>query len=460
MMSQSSNKPERPYHALVLPGFGLILLTICTLLYSFDGSVYQQILKVWMLHPFPHPFIDWEFMPTAAQCWAKGVDVYVNNTCYTPVPNGAFSYSPLWLRLSFLPTSAAATTTFGLLWALLFIGSLAYLPPPIGRFETGISLLTLGSSLTVFAIERGNVDLIMFLLTIAGVALILSRPALCVVGYAAFTLAGLLKFYPFVLWLLMLREPPRRFFPLVSIGTAILVVFVVMFWPELRAASKNIPIANYFTDMIAAVNLPFGLPELLSYLHDKFGVSLVPRTLMYRVPRAVFTMMVMTMLASAAWLVFFGGVRSAMQMLGSRQRALLVAGAALICGCFFAGPSVGYRAILLLLVLPGLLQLRTLLPGSGVRIVTAVLYAIVLVSWVLTIHYVLRDTGVINKDELSGITLLYWFVHELSWWLIITVLLAALSAFVVDSEMAKWALGLSRPVMARSAWRKSGHTDA
>src|SRR5690242_11499571 len=61
--------------------------------------------------------------------------------------------------------------------------------------------------------------------------------------------------------------------------------------------------------------------------------------------------------AVVAWVAASTEDRRQIAGLPGSYRALLQIGAALMVGCFFAGGSVIYRAIMLLLVLPGLLLL-------------------------------------------------------------------------------------------------------
>ena len=145
-----------------------------------------------MLSPFPHPFIDWQFVAAAAECWSRGVNVYVATPCYDLMPTMPHPYSPLWLRFSFLPSDPASVAAFGVGWVLLFWAAQAYLPPPRTRRELELTLLVALSSVTAFAVERGNIDLIIFVLAVIGTALWLGSLPLRLLAYAIFFFAGLL----------------------------------------------------------------------------------------------------------------------------------------------------------------------------------------------------------------------------------------------------------------------------
>jgi hypothetical protein len=114
-----------------------------------------------------------------------------------------------------------------------------------------------------------------------------------------------------------------------------------------------------------------------------------------------------------------------------RESGLLVAGAVLICACFFAGQSNGYRAVMLLLTLPGLLRLARSLNDRSARVeIMAACWAIVFVMWAITIHQVLTalDTG-------AMVFLDHWLINEIAWWWLVSVLLAVLFGFVCGSPV-------------------------
>ncbi len=408
---------------LIIPAICLTLLAFMVELYVNFGNVYTSVLTMWMLWPFPHPFIDWEWLPSAAACWNRGVDVYIDNTCYTPVAHGRHNYSPLWLRATFLPSDPQGIAAVGLLLAVLFCFSLACLPPPRRRTEVVIRLLAATSSLTVYAIERGNADVILFLLAMVGAWLWSGRPAQRIGSYAIFTGMALLKFYPLVLLLLALRERVRVLAAVAVAASTCVVGFVAIYHDELAAALRNVPGPKYFFgNGFAAINLPYGLQALGLLNHTA----------------AIILLLLLSMMAAAfaLWLVECCGIRRGLDGLPAFDRGLLLAGAALICGCFFAGQSIGYRAIFLLLTLPGLLRLAQALPGRAGRMMFATCIAILFNMWVLYLQFwtfVNVDIPAGKGLENTTVGALHWLAHELAWWWIISVLLSTMFGFMLNS---------------------------
>jgi hypothetical protein len=406
-----------------------------------------------MMRPFSHPFIDWEWVPSAVACWNQGVDVYVDNTCYAPIAHGRHAYSPLWLRATFLPLGPQWFAPVGLAVAVLFLLSLACLPPPRRRLDFVILLLAATSSLTVFAIERGNVDIIMFLMAILGVQLWAGRLPQRLGAYAVFTGMGLLKFYPLVLLLLALRERARIFIAVSLAAATVVIGFVCGYWDELRAATHNVATGSYFTDLFGAMNLPYGLASLGLRAAARHGVTdsatlvLIGRDM----PRALLVILVLEAAIRALWLSKRRGVGRGVAALPARDRGFLLAGAVLICGCFFAGQNIGYRAIFLLLVLPGLLKLAQTLPGVAGRMMLGTCVAILFVMWVLFLQFWLYAINI--KEVMPGEGLertvsgmLHWGLHELAWWWIIGVLLSTIVGFVLDAPIWRTVIGRGCPI--------------
>jgi len=423
-----------------IPAIGLCGLALVCLLYWLRPDDYQSLLTAWMLRPFSHPFIDWEWIPSAVKCWNQGVDVYTDNTCYAPIAHGRHMYSPLWLRATFLPLGQAWFAPFGLIFAALFYGSFALLPAPRGHRDFTVMLLAALSSCSVFAVERGNADLIMYLFMLAGAWLLAGRLAARLAGYALFTLAGLLKFYPMVLLLTALRERRGVFLAVFLASTASLLIFLHAYRAELAIALHNVAGGSFYTDMFGAVNLPLGAARLALRGLQRAGLHAANLELFMQgtLPAVLYLGLIADALRRGLGLANHGGLRAAIARLPARDAAFLVTGAAVVCGCFFMGQSVGYRSIFLIPALPGLRRLAALLPDARTaRQLLRVSWAMAFVMWGLSIQYVLRlASGSATFDaDASAAGIAHWLLHELAWWWIIGVLLAVVFGFIGQSTM-------------------------
>jgi len=124
--------------------------------------------------------------------------------------------------------------------------------------------------------------------------------------------------------------------------------------------------------------------------------------------------------------------RRQIAVLPPRYAALLQIGAALIVGCFFAGESVSYRAIMFLLAMPGLVLLdQPLVPRRLRLLVRCTTILIIVVMFRLAVIGVLTRFNLGPKSSaLAGLT---WIGFELAWWWIISVLAALLTCSILES---------------------------
>ena len=369
-------------------------------------ELYDSIVSAWGVAPFDFPFVDIHGVLSSVQCWGEGVNVYVSNPC--DVLGRVFFYSPLLLWLAPTGLGVSATPYAGLLVDGLFIASLALLPLPRKSAEFAILLMALLSTTTVFAVERANIDLLIFALA----ALAVTMPGR--VRYALIGIAGLVKFYPAVMFVLALGERPRRFCWIAGLAALVGGVFLAFYRPELSLALANVPQGRYFTDLFGAVNLPYGLAAL--------GLPVSPAALELVLAPAAFAAAV-ALAPRVAW-----------PRLAEREALCLAAGAALMTGCFFAGQSIGYRGVFLLLAMPGLLALGR---SSRVFAVTALLA--VFLMWSELFRHAIDSAW-------PGAAFAFWLGRELAWWWVMAALGGALLAFARTTPLGRAVESLARPI--------------
>jgi hypothetical protein len=100
-------------------------------------------------------------------------------------------------------------------------------------------------------------------------------------------------------------------------------------------------------------------------------------------------------------------------------------------GCFFAGQSINYRAIFLLMVLPALLALREVPMQGAARVVVGLSApAIVVIMW----GECFRRLAIPVLYELQCAV---WLVREIAWWGVIGILAACVADFLARSAAFK-----------------------
>jgi hypothetical protein len=309
-----------------------------------------------------------------------------------------------------------------------------------GGRDLTVALLTTLSSATFLAVERGNADLIMFLLIIIALNLHLRSLPFRLLGYALITLAGLLKFYPFMALIIVLRERIGICLAVIAAAALALGALVLEFHTELVWMARNLPAPSYYTLQFGAADLAVGLGVALSRIlagsTDPAAAKTIAMVLSRVLP--VIAIAIAFVLARSTSLV------SSLRLITGRERAFLLAGGAVICGCFFVGQSILYRGIFLLLVLPGVAGLARRLPACfGRTLIDKTTIAAVFVLWVPFLEAYLSIFGLTRRvpaandayadlpTSPAGFAL--WLTSELAWWWIVTVLLAVLGAFVAST---------------------------
>ena len=240
----------------LIAGLASGAFAVFALLFAVNRPVYFALLNAIHVHAFPHPFLDTRFVTAQVECWWRGIDVYVRNPC-DPLGR-TLDYSPLWLRLPFLARPDSWTPVFGLAIDFAFLAALFAMPWEVqGAFALVVAVGAVLSWATMFAMERGNTDLLMFAAAVLFAhSAVRSAPARSA-GYALVLCAGLLKFYPLTLLVLLVREPARRMWMLGGLCALVLMAFVAGFHAELSRIGANM--ANgLFGDMFGARSVPFG----------------------------------------------------------------------------------------------------------------------------------------------------------------------------------------------------------
>lgn len=402
------------------------------ILYAIHSAVAFDALRWWGVHPpVTEPFLDLRYIFAGVECWSKGIDVYLSNPC-DPLgrPHG---YSPLWLRFTFL-SSQHWTIVAGVVVDLLFILSLAMFPPPQSHGELAVLLAAALSPPVIFALQRTNVDVLIFLMLVTAAGLWIGRPSRRMLGYGLVTFAGLLKFYPLIILALAIRERIKTFVVVAAVCATLLIGFAAYFHAELGEMARNIPTGGYFIgDMFGAKNFPDGIMAThRGAMGNWFGV--------------VIWVMLLTLTVAVTVATFRPLARhKEIVRLAPFESALLLFGAAVICGCFFTGQSVGYRGIFLLFTVPGLLALHRQSGTRSVRRLAA--QATVLLLFVLWQSVLTWNTNVLDALRpwlgtplASAAWTALWAARELAWWLLTGILAAIILCFVVESStvVALW----------------------
>ena len=323
---------------LALPLLASFLLCLASGAFAFDRPAYSRALSALGFDVMPRPFVDAEHVTSQVRCHDAGVDVYSSVPC--DALGGRFNYSPAWLRLRFLGLSPEWTPFVGGSLALIFVASLGLLPVPRSGGDWALACACVASPATAFAVERANVDLLVFALCALGLRGLASRQRWAIAWLLPLAAAAALKFYPVLLLSMAAAARGMRRVVSIAVGAALVAGFAAALGEESLRAFANVPRPLVFGDA-------FGSSQLVGSLAYFAYPAVVPAA-WWGAPLAL-------ALVAAAAGSRSRGLAAAFSAASPAERSFAVGGSLLVAGCFFAGPSVGYRGVLLALAMPGLL---------------------------------------------------------------------------------------------------------
>jgi hypothetical protein len=419
----------------------LCLFLALSALYLLDhDDAYFTILSIYGIIPFRFPFVDISGSLAAWDCTRLGIDVVLHDPC--DVLGRAYNYSPLWMTASFIPLGAGETAPVGWALGLLFILSLPLLPPARRPWELVLVVLATNSTMVVFAVERANPDILLFMMALAAGLLARGPLPARFAAYLTALLAALIKYYPITLLILSFRERVTVFLANSLAMAALIAVFFAAYLPDIRRGVPTIASGPYFTDLFAAKNLPFGLAQFtfLPGGPDNFSFTLLGG--------CIYALLVLGGALICRRILSDTTLRSAFSRVSDYERIFVVAGSTLIVGCFFAGQSIGYRGVFLLFILPGLLAIARVAPDFALRrLCRAAAIVLVLLMWEecfrLGLEAIFDHLHMPQFVDYVRI-FIFWLARELAWWWIVSVMVAFLLVFLAESETVRTFLDLSK----------------
>jgi len=414
----SSSLYRRWTYRLALPAVMLCTYGAMAMLWYWGPrSLYFDILGFMGLEPFRFPFLDIHAVLAAVECQRQGMDVYVSNPC--DIIGRPHVYSPLWLVVTPALLGTKDTRGVGLALDLLFIASLVTVLRPRTTRELWVYGLAVLSPTTVYAIERANNDLVVFLLILSGGMLLTVRQPYRLFSYALLLVSGLLKYYPLALLVLLIRERRRAALALLILLGVFLISFGMYFRLELAKALANIPAQSYFADSFSAQNLPFGVGEILA---SGFSLALIAVSL-----------------SGALFLMAGARALRVVRLLGrhkldcnGKEMRLLAIGGILLGACFFAGQNINYRGIYFLLAIPGLVALHRSTDKMVLRQFYAQMIAAALfLMWEEFFRRALHAIVILVPNRgLIYAEVCFWIGREFVWWWLIAGLAAIVLTYL------------------------------
>lgn len=308
---------------------------------------YHHLPQAWEAFGLPAlniDFADTRTITHSIDCLLSGRDPYVERS-FDPW-HRLYNYPPIWLQLRHLGVRSTTTKWIGGLFAAAFFGSCFALFRARNWITGGIIFLALLSWPVLFALERGNNDLVIFSILTAGALWIERRGRRFVVLKRALliVLMTVLKIYPVVTALALVRS---RKLIWKAIATAVVAILAL----AATSGSKLLPTLR-------------NTPQEYMFSFGSLPVSKTIHNLVHpNAPAAAPQHVLLTAIALALVGIVVGlfGRDSLLRGLPHidlySARGFIAAAGLTIYGCiFFTGSSFDYRLIFLLCPLMYLIE--------------------------------------------------------------------------------------------------------
>jgi hypothetical protein len=284
----------------------------------------------------PQAYGDLRYYLVWLDCVRAGAPTDQPCSLGSPIP---WAYPTSWLLVAHTGLSVRHTTPAA---ALLYIGLIAmatYLCAPGSVSEVFYDALFLVSPPFVLALERCNMDILIFLLLGLAVALASRRAVLAAFGLV--WVAAFLKIYPGVTWLAFIRK--KRDVIAAGLGVATLVFYVEAIRAQLRFLYAILPQSEWES---------FGSPELFLILAKKLETVGHPVRLLHSVIPVFAAAAFSIVVAILAFTFARRRIDMDLEPLDDISQYAFTVGGLVYCACWFLGMNFNYRYIFLVMTLP------------------------------------------------------------------------------------------------------------
>jgi hypothetical protein len=373
-------RPDVDGRIVVLGSLGVSFLAVAIPRVLWDVDLWPRL----GVPSGPSLFFDTRNVTAALECRRLGFDPLVTNPCD---PRGRpLNYPRVWLVLRWLGLNQSHTDVLAVTFILLFFAALLLL---MGRITLGEGILVAIAACSpsvMFAVERANMDIVVFSLLVLAVIVWRRRTAGAkVTSPLVVLLAATTKIYP-VFGLpafLFLRSRKAARTALVCAGA--FAVYALVTIRDIQAVARVAPQGDYHA--FGARILPAGIYHL--FVPDRWQGGAITKQLVAIIPVLV-----------AAPILWLWGRRRLPEVdhsADSASRLAFLLGSLIFLGTFAVGNNFDYRLVFVLLTLPQLLAWTTRGAGDPRSGLAGVATALVLVLlWIGALSQPLRLT-----DELA-----------------------------------------------------------
>jgi hypothetical protein len=327
---------------------GLVLVV----LFTAGNAMHWPSAKVWALLGVDHEgvaFMDLAMITGASDCASRGIDPYTTVDC-DPLKR-IYNYPPIMLLLAHLGLRATHTVQVGIGLAIAFFASLAWIMR--ARTPSGQVIMFLASMSypVLWGIERGNVDLAIFVACVIA-CFLLGRAAAGataqLAGAGILLLLFLAKLYPIAATVIFWKDRKTLFLAL-GLSALALLAYVASdpaMFAAVRKLTPSMTERSYGAGVLTGHIYFQGTSEVVRY-------SNVPR------PAQLAGYALSAVALVAAGIVALGrgvALTRGFDLRPSPALRLALAGGAIYCLTYCLGTNFNYRLIFLTLTIPYFVQ--------------------------------------------------------------------------------------------------------
>ncbi|MFC1854116.1 hypothetical protein ACFL27_28365 [candidate division CSSED10-310 bacterium] len=343
------------------------------------------------------PFADLRSLLSAVECYQMGFNVIIDNPC-DPRPGVPMTYPRIWFSLlASLGVRQSQTLQLGIGLAILFFGAVILVIKRLNRGEAVLYSVILCSPMVMAGVERGNNDLLIFI--ILALAIVCRQSKLFLLRFFSYSLimgTAILKIYPFCGLITILKESKKAKLWLSVLFTGLFLFYLYLISEELMLIAMNVPRATIFSYGYLVVFDQFNTFLSLSGYPDR-GMFFV--LLPFFVLSSVVTGAFMYSRRASCSTQFF-------ELPAGREFDFFQVGLLIYMVTFILGHNWDYRLIFLIFTIPYLLTIIKSDHQSS-SLFTLILLGIVATLWLSRLPWYLNA----NLDEVVNWILFTLFVY-------------------------------------------------
>jgi hypothetical protein len=337
----------------------IILFMVALIGISVSYYGYETTWHLWNIPALMPPFMDLRMLSGGAESFRAGFDPIHSNP---GDPLGRpFNLPFAWNFVFYTGIEHSDTIWIGALLAAGYLLCAWVFSHPPDILTAGLIGILLFSPASMLAVERGNVDLFVFIL--CTITLLLQEKHTRLAS-ALLLVAAFLKLYPIFGLAIFLREIRSRFQIISLVSIAVFVVYAILTY-------SNIAASFAYTEVGAEIS--YGVNVVPLYLERLFRSEQL-----FALFTLSFSLVGLALFLSA---FYFGSKENFLPAKESGHLSAFRLGAMIYVGTFLLGNNWDYRLIFLLFTVPQLVHWAT--DSSARKPARWTLAAMVIASWYL-----------------------------------------------------------------------------